>query len=218
MAAAKRYLFDISFDRPESHTPVEREVEERFTRAELDSARAAALAEGRDAGLAEAKAADTAKMAAALEAVTKGLATLLSAVDARAFETERQAAGVLRSLVAKTFPALAAKAPLAEIETFAVKYLLEASEEPRVVLRVANEIYEAVQSQLGALTGASAYAGRIVLLADERLASGDASIEWADGGAERNLGDQLAEIDELIARLCDPNATVAPLSPAGDDV
>src|SRR5487761_1333532 len=102
MAAAKRYLFDISFDRPESHAPLEREVEEKFTRAELDSARAAALAEGRDAGLAEAKAAATAKMAAALEAIAKGLVTLFSALDARTLETERQAASVLRSLVAKT--------------------------------------------------------------------------------------------------------------------
>lgn len=216
MGMPKKYLFDVCFDRPEPKA--EREIEEKFSRAEIEAARQAALAEGRSAGLAEAADAAAATAAAALDAMAKGVAVLLSTLDAKTVDMQRQAAAALRAIVAKALPALATKEPLAEIEAFAAKCLLEASEEPRIVLRVANEIYEPVQSRLAALSAASGYGGRIVLLADDHLSRGDARVEWADGGAERKLDERLGDIDALIARICDPAATPVPTSSEGDDV
>jgi flagellar assembly protein FliH len=80
------------------------------------------------------------------------------------------------------------------------------------VLRVAREIYEPLRERLDALAKAAGYAGRIVLLVDDAIAAGDARVEWADGGAERNLAGQCAEITELLERRRDPAATPNPVS------
>jgi flagellar assembly protein FliH len=220
MATAKKYLFDVSFDQAASK-PVAApapEPEPTFSRAELEASQQAARAEGHRAGLAEANAAATAKAASALESLAKGVAALIAARDATATETEHQAIAALRVIVAKTLPVLAAKGALAEIEAFATKALVEALDEPRVVLRVANDVYETVRGQLDAMAAASGYSGRIVLLADETLAASDARVEWADGGVERNLAEQLSEVDAAMARSCDPATPPNSPSPRGDDV
>lgn len=215
MGTAKKYLFDVSFDNvgkkpaPEPAAPPP-EPEETFTRGDLDAAREAALAEGRNAGLAEAAAAITARATAALETVARGLAAVFVARDAMITETHGQAIMALRLIITKTLPALAAKGPLAEIEAVAGKCLMEAINEPRIVFRVGNEMYEPVRAQLDALIAASGYAGRVVLLADENLSGGDTRVEWADGGVERRFNEQLSEVEAAIARIFEPAATANP--------
>lgn len=221
MGMPKKYLFDVSFDQAAAKaapapTPAPAPVvEEKVSLAELEAARQAAFAEGHSAGLAEATEAMNTKATVALETIAKDLVALIGAQDARAAEAQRQAIEALRVIVAKTLPTLAALAPLAEIEALAGKYLIDAIDEPQIVLRVANEVYELVRDRLDAIAAASGYAGRIVLLADEHLSSGDARIEWADGGVERNLAEQLNEIDAAMARICNPAAVPipTPLSP-----
>lgn len=216
MAQLKKYLFDVSFDPVAKPEPVPEVVvvEEKFTRDELEAVRAAALAEGHHAGRAEADAALATKATAALEALAQGVTALLAAQDARAAETERQAIAALRAVVARALPALAARQSLAEIEALASRYLVEAIDEPRVVLRVCNDVYEAVRERLDTIAAASGYAGRIVLLADDQLGASDARIEWADGGVERNLAAQLSEIDAAMTRLGDPAAAPNPIPPS----
>ena len=53
------------------------------------------------------------------------------------------------------------------------------------------------------LTMPKPIAGRIVLLADETLGLGDARVEWADGGAERDTGRLMRDIDGALARALD---------------
>jgi len=206
MAAPQKYLFDVSFDHV-GEAEAEAEAEETFTRTELEAARDTAFAEGRRAALAEAEAAAATKAAAALDALVQGLSGLIAAQDARIADAQRDAIAALRLVVAKVLPALAVRAPLAEIEALTAKCLIEAIDEPRVVLRVGNEVYEPVKLRLDAIAAASGYAGRMVLLADDHLSGADARIEWADGGAERNFRRQLNDIDAAMARLCDPAAS-----------
>lgn len=217
MGTAKKYLFDVSFDEvAEEIVPVAPPPEESFTRAELEETRRTAHAEGRVIGLAEANAALTAKAAAALDAIAAALPPFIATQDTHGAEIQRQAIAALRIIVAKALPAYAAREPLAEIEALAEKCLTEAIDEPRIVLRVANEVYDAVRERIDAIAAASGYGGRIVLLADDNLSGGDARIEWADGGAERRLAGQLNEIDAALARIADPSATPTPPSPPGE--
>jgi len=211
MATAKKYLFEVSFDQNEEKSA--QPPAETFSRADVDAAREAAHAEGRNSALAEANAATAAKSAAALEALAARLPALLAAEDARARETERQAIAALRVVIAKALPTCAAREPLAEIENLASRCFAEAIDEPRVVLRVAAEVYDAVRERIDAMAAASGYGGRIVLIAEDNLLPGDARIEWADGGAERRLADQMNEIDAALARIVDPPAPATPTSP-----
>ncbi len=213
MGMPKKYLFDVSFDRIEEKIAPEVAPERTFSGGELDEARQAGYAEGRGVGLAEAAESAAAKAAVALESLAAKLPAFLAAQDAHAIAIQRQAIAALRIIVVKALPAYAAREPLAEIEALAAKCLAEAFDEPRVVLRVANDVYEAVRERIDAIAGASGYGGRIVLLADDKLSGGDARIEWADGGAERRLDEQMNEIDTALARIADPSATPATPSP-----
>lgn len=211
MALPEKFTFDVSFDH--LGAPTARSLaERRFTRGELEATRQSALAEGHAAGLAEAAASAQSLTAGALARIAESLAALLATQDAATTDAQRRALAAMQTIVAKLVPGLAAKDPLTEVEAFATKCLHEAIDEPRVVLRVAQEIYEPLRERLEALAHAAGYAGRIVLLVDDAIAAGDARVEWADGGAERNLAAQCAEIDELLERRRDPAASPTPVS------
>jgi flagellar assembly protein FliH len=209
MAMPQKFSFDVSFDHlgaPSARSLAER----RFTRGEIEATRQSALAEGHAAALAEAAKSAEALTAEALTRIAQGLAALLATQDAAALDAQRRALAAMQTIVAKLVPGLAAKDPLGEVEAFATKCLNEAIDEPRVVLRVAQEIYEPLRERLDALAHAAGYAGRIVLLVDDAIAAGDARVEWADGGAERNLATQSAEINDLLERRRDPAASPTP--------
>jgi len=191
---------------------VARGAERRFSRNELDATRQAALAEGHAAGLAEAARSAESLTAASLATLAQAARALLAAQDVTALDTQRRAMTLIQSIVTKLFPALIAKDGLGEVEAFATKCLHEVFDEPRVVLRVAGELYEPLREHIDALVAAAGYAGRVVLLADDGVAAGDALIEWADGGAERNIAVQAQQIDAAIARRSDPVTTPNPLS------
>ncbi|HWE73815.1 MAG TPA: hypothetical protein VG328_11695 [Stellaceae bacterium] len=211
MAMPQKFTFDVSFDH--LGTPTTRSLaERRFTRAEMEATRQAALAEGHAAGLAESAQAAASLTADALAKMAASLAALFEAQDATALETERRALDAMRAIVIKLVPGLAAKDPLTEVEAFTTKCLHEAIDEPRVVLRVAEEIYEPLRERLDTLANAAGYAGRIVLLADDAVVGGDARVEWADGGAERNVVGQCAELTALLDGRRDPAATPNPVS------
>jgi flagellar assembly protein FliH len=212
MAMPQKFTFDVSFDHIEGPDASRSRGERRFTRAEIEATRAAALAEGHAAGLAEAAKSAAALTADSLATIARGVATLITAQDATTFDTQRRAMTAMQTIFAKVFPALAAKDALGEVEAFATKCLHEVIDEPRVVLRVANEIYAPLRERIDALAASAGYAGRIVLIAEDALVAGDARVEWADGGAERDLAGQCAQIDALLDRRSDPAATPNPVS------
>ena len=205
MKAPHKFLFDQSFDLPDEPRGVRAAPapEPTFTRAELAAARAAGEAQGRDAALAEAAQAVEALAAAALSSLADGVRRALESREACAAETQRRALETTRVVLRKAAPALSRKAPLAEIESVVVDCLREILDEPRVVLRVADSLFEAVQQRLGAITAATGFAGKVVLLADETLSPGDARVEWADGGAERDTNRLMRDIDGALARALD---------------
>ena len=213
MAAPQKFLFEVSFDHANGEAAPRRGVEKRFTRAEVEATRAAALAEGHQSGIAEAEATAASLAAAALDAIAQGVERLIATHDVTTAETQRRALDALRAIVVKALPALAAQGPVAEVEAFAAKVLHDAIDEPRVVLRVPTALYDAVQPRLGAIAAAAGYAGRMVLLADDTLAGGDARVEWADGGGERHLDRLIADIETTLARSSAPTHATDTTSP-----
>jgi flagellar assembly protein FliH len=212
MARPQKYLFDVSFDAPEQPFPAGKPPEPVFTRADLEAARDEAAAQGRAAALAEAACARDERTTAALEALGRDIGALIAARAALAREAEDQAVSVLRAVLQKTVPALCRKDPLAEIEALVAGCLADVADEPRLVLRVNDKLFDAVQARLAAIVQAGGYAGKIVLLADEALADGDGRVEWADGGAERDTRRIAQDIDAVLARaLAAPAPTTCPL-------
>ncbi|HXY99688.1 MAG TPA: hypothetical protein VEI03_06780 [Stellaceae bacterium] len=208
MSAPHKFLFDRSFDLPDAprgaaRTPPAPPPEPTFSKAELDAAREAGFAAGCAAALAEAAKSSEARITGLLSDIALHLKGLLAARRRFAEDAQRGALETLRAVLAKAVPTLCRKASLAEIETMVVECLREAFDEPRVVLRVADGAFEAMQPRLEAVAAASGFAGKIALLADETLGPGDARVEWADGGAERDTRRLLHDIDGALARALD---------------
>lgn len=197
MGTPQRYLFDVSFDLPDPGVGAKAL---RFTAADVAAARAAGAVEGREAALADAAVSTEAQTAAAIEALGRAIEALGEARAAWAGDTEQRAVALLRAALQKAVPAFAAKEPVAEIEALLAGCLAEALDEPRIVLRVSDALFEAVQARISAVVQAGGYSGKVVLLADAALSGGDGRVEWADGGAERDASRIAQEIDAVLAR------------------
>jgi flagellar assembly protein FliH len=214
MSAARKFLFDTSFDELEPPLAAgDAPAALALTRAEIDAARAEGLEQGRAAAIAEISGQIETRAAEALVSLDGQIAALLAARAEIAQETESQALALVRAVLQKSVPALCRKDPAAEIEALVVRCLTETLDEPRLVLRVSDLLFDTMQARLEPMSQANGYAGKFVLLADAALAHGDAKVEWADGGAERDTGRLIAEIDEILSR----NVTAAPLPPKEKD-
>jgi flagellar assembly protein FliH len=205
MSAPQRFLFDQSFDKPEPARGVRKPVaaEPTFSAAELAAARAEGRAEARAEALAEAAAASETRIAAAATALEQSIATLLAQQIGANEQASRTACEALRALLRKAVPGLARKAPLLEIEAVLGECLREAFDEPRLVMRVGDAVFDDLQRRLAGIVSNAGFAGKVVLLADDTLAPGDARVEWAEGGAERDTKRLMENLDEALARALD---------------
>jgi flagellar assembly protein FliH len=209
----RKFLFDLNFDQPQKPIAVQfarTPPEPTFDKAEFETACAKAAAEARAAALVEAAGATETRLADATGALAAGITSVLEREQAIRAETERHAAHLLRAIVAKAVPALARRDPLAEIESVVGDCLREVFDEPRIVLRVAEPLFEAMRQRLGGFAQQSGFAGKFVLLVDDTLGPEDCRLEWADGGAERNLNRIEREIDGILARALLPDPATAP--------
>jgi flagellar assembly protein FliH len=215
VAVAEKYLFDVSFDGPpdvKARGPVT-PAEPKFGREELQAAAAVARAEGHAAGTAEAIAAHQHSLAATLEAVGANLGTLLADRDAARRDAQLLAIELTRAIVGKLFPALARKTGLTEVAALVTLCMREALDEPRLVLRVPDNLFEAAQEQIAPLVASSGFPGKLVILGDEALAGSDCRVEWADGGAERDTARTWQEIDAAVNDACARIANPEPAPP-----
>jgi flagellar assembly protein FliH len=201
---AQKFLFDVSFDGPpdpRSRGPVT-PAEPRVGREELAAAEAAARAQGHAAGMAEAVAAHQHRIAETLGALGERVATLLADRSGAQRDAELLAIELTRTIVAKLFPALARKTGLTEVAALVTQCMREAVDEPRLVLRVPDALFEAAQRHIAPLAASTGFPGKLVILGDESLAGSDCRVEWADGGAERDTARTWQEIEAAVALAC----------------
>jgi flagellar assembly protein FliH len=221
MATPQKYLFDLSFDHPQGPVAVRfgrNPAEASVSRAELEAACAVAREEGRRVAAAEAAADIEGRLASAAEALAANLGALLARADEIRREVETNAIELLRLVTAKAVPALARKQPVAELEAMVIDCLREAAEEPRIVLRVAPDLFEPMRERLDAITQSHGFAGKFVLLADESMDPADGRLEWADGGAERDMGRVARQLDAALERaLSNPISAPEPLKEESPD-
>jgi flagellar assembly protein FliH len=203
--AARKFLFDLSFDAPaprDEPAPATPEAppEPTFTASELEAARAAGFVDGRTAGIAEATARDGSRAATALERVAAGLGTLLEHRGEAVQAIETEAVELVLALARKVLPEVSKRLAFEELAGLVRSSLEDAFEEPRLVVRVTDALFDAAKENLGAVASAAGYAGKLVILADPALGPDDARIEWADGGAQRDNARFWTEIDAAAQR------------------
>jgi len=208
MAAITKFLFDNSFDPPMNGqgggAVVGRQAQRRsYAEAEIEAIRRAAFDEGIEAGRRLEATAIEKQCALACEATAREFKRLLARADADRQAANHTAINAAATIARKLLPSLAGRHGLAEVEGLVSECLARVVDEPRVVVRVADALLDPLKERLDALAATQGFRGRFVLLADPALAEGDARIEWADGGGERDLAAVWRQVDGVIKRYLD---------------
>ena len=197
MASPAKFLFDTDFAAPDKsrERPSQAEVAQRIATVE-----ARAYRDGYDAGQREARAESDRRSALALEEIKiamAGIAARFAGVETR---METEAVDVAVAVARKLCSAMIAAEPLGEVTGLVAECFSHLVATPHLVVRVNESLYEVAREKIERLVKPSGFQGRLVILAEPDVATGDCRIEWADGGVVLERAAIEARIDERVGR------------------
>ena len=198
MAAPAKFLFDTDFSAPDRMR--ERAVSPAEVAQKIAEAEARAYRNGYDAALREAKVESDRRSATALQEIgvaIKGIAARFSGIESR---METEAVDVAVAVARKLASELIAREPLGEIAALVADCFAQLVSTPHLVVRINDTLYEAAHAHIEALAKQSGFAGRLIILAEPSVQTGDCRIEWADGGVVLERAAIEAKINELVGR------------------
>ena len=197
MAAPAKFMFDIDFSAPDKSRE---KVSQADVAQKVAAAEAKAYRDGFDAGQREAKAESDRRSALALEEIKiamQGIAARFAGVESR---METEAVDVAVAVARKLCSELIAAEPLGELSGLVSECFSHLVSTPHLVVRVNDQLYEAARERIERLAKPSGFQGRLVILAEPEIATGDCRIEWADGGVVLERAAIEAKINELVGR------------------
>jgi flagellar assembly protein FliH len=198
MAAPAKFLFDMDFSAPDKSR--ERPATAAEVAQKIAAAEARAYRDGYEAGQREAKAESDRRAALALEEIgigVKGIAARFAGIETR---METEAVDVAVAVARKLCGELIAAEPLGEIMGLVRDCFSHLVATPHLVVRINDSLYEAAHERIERLAKQCGFAGRLVILAEPDVATGDCKIEWADGGVVLERAAIETRINELVGR------------------
>jgi flagellar assembly protein FliH len=181
MSATKnRFTFDTEFsgseDRP---APAARARQKQtMTVEELESLLAAARSEGENSA--------QARLDRTIAALTISLRAMLDTSHAEIEALRDDAARLALAMAKKIAPAALTALPTGDVEAALRQAMHQAFAEPRITLRAAPTVIEALEPHLAGIAQEEGYEGRVQIAADPAMTGADCRIEWRGGGAERS--------------------------------
>jgi flagellar assembly protein FliH len=198
MAAPAKFLFDMDFsapDRVRERPATAAEIAQKVAEAE-----ARAYRNGYDTAQREAKAESDRRVAVALEGIgvsIQGIARSFAGVQTR---METEAVDVAVAVARKLCNELIAGEPLGAITGLVRDCFSHLVATPHLVVRINEGLYEVARERIERLAKQSGFEGRLVILAEPEIDTGDCKIEWADGGVVLERAAIEAKINELVGR------------------
>jgi flagellar assembly protein FliH len=198
MAAPAKFLFDMDFSAPDKSR--DRPATAAEVAQKVAAAEARAYRDGYDAAQREAKVESDRRMALALEEIRlamQGILVRFAGVERR---METEAVDVAVAAARKLCSQLIAAEPLGEITGLISDCFSHLVSTPHLVVRINASLYEAAREKIERQAVESGFQGRLVILAEPEIETGDCRIEWADGGVVRERTAIEAKINELVGR------------------
>lgn len=199
-------MFDTVFDDDyEAQRQAEEEEalappEPTFSEADLAEARKQGFAKGHAAGKAEAEASIDQAAATALAGIERQIAQLGTAQQQALDISRHEALAAAVAIARKIAPEIVRQSAAEIVEAQITESLGELIQEPRLVIRIAGSLHEAIAPRIEELARQYGFAGQLVILADPDAAPADCRIEWPEGGVEFDTKRVEAAIDEAVAR------------------
>jgi len=110
-----------------------------------------------------------------------------------------EAARLALAMARKIAPAALAALPAGDVEIALRQAMHQAIAEPRITLRAAPAVIEALEPRLSDIAHEEGYDGRVLIAADPTMTGADCRIEWRGGGAERSEQTIEEALSALIA-------------------
>jgi flagellar assembly protein FliH len=198
MTAPAKFLFDTDFGAPSKTR--ERPSTAAEVAQKVAAAEAAAYRSGYDAAQREAKAESDRRGALALEEIKISIQSIAAGFAGIETRMETEAVEVAVAVARKLCEELIAAEPLGEITGLVQECFSQLVATPHLVVRINDQLYEMAHEKIERLAKQSGFAGRLVILAEPEIATGDCRIEWADGGVVRERAGIEAKISELVGR------------------
>ncbi|WP_417451538.1 hypothetical protein [Kordiimonas sp.] len=207
MAEPVKYRFDQAFD-----GGAKSRYDEELDRVRADAERLKTdafnqgLEEGRKQALSEIENA-TKDLLAQIEQAAHGLFSQRAQLETSLKQDMVQLA---YSIASKLSPALLRAHPMAEIEALIEDCMATMVKEPRLVVRVAEPLVDAVNERLEDLKAATSFPGDIVMIGEPSFGPQDCRVEWPDGGTERKHDITISQIESAVQRFVMPEDVPAP--------
>jgi flagellar assembly protein FliH len=198
MGAPAKYLFDQDFSVPDKAR--ERAISTKEIAEQIAAAEARGYRTGFDAAQREAKVESDRRSAQALEEIGTGIRTIASRFAGIEGRMETEAVDVAVSVARKLCSELVAAEPLAEVTALVSDCFRHLVSTPHLVVRINDQLYDAARERIEAMAKQSGFQGRLVILAEPEIQTGDCRIEWADGGVVLERAAIEAKINELVGR------------------
>jgi flagellar assembly protein FliH len=197
-APVRKFLFERSFD---DATVIHRTPERKpilMKPDQVDALKKECYDEGFAAGKVEGKEEQVAQQTALLARIDQHVVKLIEDIGSIAREQEEQTRRLALAIAKKVLPTFVAQNGTMEIETMVNDAIREMSREPRLVVRINETQFDALNEKILAISTQRAFSGKMVVIAASEVASGDCRIEWADGGIERNTPATMNAIEQTI--------------------
>ena len=198
MAAPAKFLFDMDFSTPDRTR--ERPATPSEIAQKIAAAEARAYRDGFDAAQREARVESDRRAALALEEIGIALKTIATRFSGIEIRMETEAVDVAVAVARKLCSALISSEPLGEITALVSDCFSHLVATPHLVVRINASLYETARERIERLAKQSGFAGRLVILAEPEIETGDCRIEWADGGGVLERAAIEAKISELVGR------------------
>ena len=139
-------------------------------------------------------------MALAMEEIAIGVRTIATGFSGIESRMETEAVDVAVAVARKLCSELMSREPLAEIMALVSDCFSHLVSTPHLAVRINDGVYDAARERIERLAKQSGFEGRLVILAEPEIETGDCKIEWADGGMVLERAAIEAKINELVGR------------------
>jgi len=192
---SRKFTFDTEFSGSENRQTAAAQARQKqtLTLEELEALKTLARHEG--AASAQVRAAEA--LERTIAALTISVRAALDTSHAEIEGLRDDAARLALAMARKIAPAALAALPAGDVEIALRQAMHQAIAEPRITLRAAPVVIQALEPRLSDIAHEEGYDGRVQFAADPAMTGADCRIEWRGGGAERS--EQI--IEEALSAL-----------------
>lgn len=198
MGAPAKFLFDHDFAAPD--VAKERAANAVEIAQQIAEAEARGYRAGFDAARHETKAESDRRASLALEEIGISIKAIAGRFATIEEKMETEAVDVALAVARKLCTEMIAAEPLTEVMALVGDCFRHLTSTPHIVVRINDGLYEPARERIEQLAKRNGFEGKLVILAEPDIPTGDCRIEWADGGVTLDRAAIEAKINELVGR------------------